>query len=169
MLKAVDRSRFDKGEGAMSARFRNRLLTVCVAVLASMLLVSVTIVLDVIAPKGTVFGWLLRTVPLILVIPAIMIGFDALCDWYYHAFIIANQETSKERNRSVSVDASYHVRPLTEQPLGIAESRTPGIAGCARFSRTNCSSAPRVVPVLQSPRPIVGQSSPKSPKRWIGQ
>ena len=80
----------------MSPRFQNKLLTVCVALLASMVLLGVAVVLEVIAPKGAL-GWLIKTVPLVVAIPAALVGYEAICDWYYKRFILRENQKLYEK------------------------------------------------------------------------
>ena len=80
----------------MSPRFQNKLFTVCVALLASMVLLGVAVVLEVIAPKGAL-GWLIKTVPLVVAIPAALVGYEAICDWYYKRFILRENQKLYEK------------------------------------------------------------------------
>ena len=80
----------------MSPRFQNKLLTVCVALLASMALLGVAVVLEVIAPKGAL-GWLIKTVPLVVAIPAALVGYVAICDWYCKRFILRENQKLYEK------------------------------------------------------------------------
>jgi hypothetical protein len=83
----------------MSPRFRNKLLTGCVALLASTILVAASASLELIALHG-VIGWLIRTLPLVVPIPAVLFGYEALCDWYYQRFIdTANEKFALEQTR----------------------------------------------------------------------
>jgi hypothetical protein len=64
----------------MSSNIRNKLLVVCLALVASLTLASVGVLLNSLAPAGLVLGLLVRIVLLAIVIPLVVWGFSAACD-----------------------------------------------------------------------------------------
>jgi len=111
----------------MSPRLRNKLLTGCIALVFSLVLVGVLIVLNTIAPRGTL-GWFIKTLPLIAVVPAVLFGYDAVCDWFYHRFIV-------NENRRLKGDGPY---PLKQPRRGTPESQS-------LLAHTNKTTAPTFV------------------------
>ena len=149
----------------MSVHFRNKLLTVCIAIAASLVLVGTTVALEVLAPAGKL-GWLIKTLPLVIAIPAVLFGYESICEWWYHRFITGE-------NRKLLVQGSQQHQ--TNQYRHNAWQ--PFVNGSARGQKhTNGSRKAVENPTTVILLPIRGFASSSqrarmtaTAKRWIGQ
>jgi hypothetical protein len=64
----------------MYPRSRNKPLVICIAIVASVFLAGAGALLDGLAPRASLAGFFMRTIPLAVVIPFVLVGFNALCD-----------------------------------------------------------------------------------------
>ena len=145
----------------MSPRFRNKLLTVCVTVLTSAALVGISMMLDAMAPKGTL-GWMIKTIPLIAAIPAVLFGYEAVCDWYYQRFIL-------RENRRPSTDGPYLVTITDITSRGVPESTHSTRKSVSRMSSANrrhSHAAPLPIPLGVRE---MKSTTAVTRKKWVGQ
>jgi hypothetical protein len=148
----------------MSPRFRNKLLTAALAAVASIFLVGTMVVLDVAVPAGMHLGWLIKTAPLAVVIPAVLIGYDALCDWYYSRFITGANEEYSASQASELIATSDRIRQLRSQQGNRSQSWPKSISSTSVY-RTALVALP-----INTRDEIHAQAHPASAaKRWIGQ
>jgi hypothetical protein len=148
----------------MSPRLRNKLLTSCIALVFSLALVGILIVLDAIAPQGT-FGWLMKTIPLIAAVPAALFGYEAVCDWFYHRFIL-------NENRRIKGDGPYSLK----QPRSNSESQTLITQTSNKAVNLKPSKEPQRHRVAAATIPLgvrnvraERRTAANELKRWIGQ
>ncbi len=89
----------------MSIRAHNKLVTIGVATLIGVPLVCLGAALDGFAPHGTTLGFLMRTVPVALAIPALLIAFNFLCDkWERHGRLESSLSSRRRLDRHVFSD-----------------------------------------------------------------
>jgi hypothetical protein len=153
-----------KEELIMSARFRNKLLTVCIAIAASLVLVGTTVALEVLALAGKI-GWLVKTLPLLIAIPAVLFGYESICEWWYHRFITGE-------NRKLLVQGSQQCQPTRYR----RDAWRPFVNESARSEKQTNGSRKTIqtTTVILIPTRGFASSSQRarmtaSAKRWIGQ
>ena len=88
----MDCAAFYQTRQMISPRFQNKLLDAVAALCGSVLLVGMMIGLEYVIPHSARFSWLLKAVPLAVAIPAVLLGYDAACQWYYRRFIAQANE-----------------------------------------------------------------------------
>jgi len=126
--------------------------------MTSLLLVGGAIAVDRIAPRG-MLGWLIKTISLAVAIPAVLVGYESLCDWYYRRFITsANRMFSADMLRcktSLQFDRGNDI-----QVNGI-EARTSKLAPTIR--RRN-----QTIPVVVG-NAGASRATTRRVGQWIGQ
>jgi hypothetical protein len=142
----------------MFQRSQNKLLVICIAIVATAVLVGVGVLLDVLVPNTKLAGFFLRNIPLAVVIPFILIGFNALCD---------RCEGQSETNR-VTVDPQArptyrgNLHEVVETECRDSLLNTPN-----RQKLNGDASAPIIVPVSIHERSV--RSVVRGKKWWVGQ
>ena len=117
-------------ERAVSPRFRNKLLTSLVALVASSAFIGAAVLLDALAPHGAL-GWLVKTIPLAVAIPVILIGYETACDWYYKRFILG--ENRRFFTEQMHFEEATDANPQQLEPPIIGSQR-PSFAGPRRVA-----------------------------------
>ena len=117
------------------------------------------------APAGKI-GWLVKTLPLLIAIPAVLCGYESICEWWYHRFITGE-------NRKLLVQGSRQCQPSQYRH----DAWQPFVNASARAQKHTYGSrksveAPTVVVLL--PARTFASSSQRAritatAKRWIGQ
>lgn len=144
----------------MSVRMKNKPLVLCMALVAAAGLAGVAAALNGLFPQASVVGFIVRTAPLAIAIPFVLIAFSGLCDRFdgrsdqeTYRFAVGRNSRSSDRNARHEVD---------EVDRRVSARNVP-----SQQTRHRNESAPIVVPVSireQSFRLVV-----PGKKWWVGQ
>jgi hypothetical protein len=144
----------------MSVRMKNKPLVLFTALVAAAGLAGVAAVLNSLFPQASAVGFMVRSAPLAVVIPIVLIGFSWLCDRLDRP---SDQETYRfavgRNSRSSDCNARHEVDEV--------DRRVSARSAPSRQTRHPNESSPIIVPVSireQSFRLVVPVK-----KWWVGQ
>jgi hypothetical protein len=87
-------------EKVMAMRCRNKLVAIGVGAFVALSLACLGAVLDGVGPHGSTLGFIIRTVPMALAIPLLLVAFNFLCDkWERHDGV---EDGTQEENVSTA-------------------------------------------------------------------
>ena len=142
----------------MSAPIQNKPLVVCAAIVASAGLVGLVAVLNASFPSASLVGFIVRTAPLAVAIPFVLIGFNAWCDRF---------EGQRDTNRIVQSKSAGRALGSGRRTAVDADRSGAMLKQSHRQKVNGDGSTPIIVPVSVHER-FVRSVAPEK-KWWVGQ